>query len=310
MTEKQPGISVTANVEADALLRAVNSSDSLLGSQGNEVSTNLGAWLTDLKKINEAGKESAGVGGGAGLPPATTKRNESSPFPGVTLPAGCSFFSVSEVSSVAVCQPPRDSLLDKLIVTLPSLVISLIAIAVSVAVFSYNKKINKISRALSIQDEFWIRKIISPTAIEPLLKYTTGLASALPAVGGAVTADEAKDLWAKQVNELRDLMPSFEIFRLIGDDFYSKATDDITVIEDCVANYYGSFLQYMDGSMAQAPDRADTARVINQTTINMLLRIQQHQSSLNDTMPKGMGFWAGLRGLVSFPEKWCVWRRK
>ena len=106
--------------------------------------------------------------------------------------------------------------------------------------YSHQKDIK--ARRQSINDDFWIRKIISPIAIEPLIKDITEIISRLP-------ADCKSYQWS--LDSFRPYAEDFTVkkqllttalfaFSLLDKKLYKSAIQHLDNIEDILVEYCGS----------------------------------------------------------------------
>ncbi|MGH2376583.1 MAG: hypothetical protein ACRDIC_24385 [bacterium] len=67
---------------------------------------------------------------------------------------------------------------------LPSLLVSILALLLAGLSFRYSRRKDSAARQQSIQDDFWLRKVISPAAIEPFVKFSSNVIAGLPRIDG------------------------------------------------------------------------------------------------------------------------------
>ena len=175
-----------------------------------------------------------------------------------------------------MCQPASEQWSEKLFLSAPTIAISLMALAVSVCNFWYTRSKDQRSRRQSIDDDFWLRKVVSPMSIEPFLKYVIEMAIELPDVRGSTTQD-VRDYWKKNVHRLGEFEVSFGTLALIDETLNSAVAEDLEKIGDLIASYCGSLGQHLDGTLPKAPDRDDIKAAISALAISILKRIKAHQ---------------------------------
>lgn len=90
-------------------------------------------------------------------------------------------------------------------------------------------------RHLSIEDDFWFRKIISPTTIEPLLKAITEILETIPTA--ASTADEKKEFAVKVTTKFQSMGSSMQTLALLYPDLPGKVIEKLRACEDTLTEY-------------------------------------------------------------------------
>jgi hypothetical protein len=198
-----------------------------------------------------------------------------------SLPPECGSIKLGTTHSVIICKPIPDSIGDKLIVTVPSIAISLIALSVSYFAFRYNKNKDSTARDLSIQDDYWLRKIVSPSSIEPFEKFCTEVISELPEISltKVITYDEVKAWHTAHHKTLLRLKPSFKSLELLDIELLGKVENELTSFEDELAIYVGNVGVCLNAG-GKAPVRAVAATKLMTIKLNLLRHIQTHQKSL------------------------------
>lgn len=180
---------------------------------------------------------------------------------------------------VIVCESKPEPFVEKLFLEGPSILFGFSALVISIASFFYTRRNDKRSRAQSIHDDYWIRKIISPISIEPFLKYTTELSASLPNIKN--TPAQVQDYWKEQVLKIGEYSLSFRVLNLIDKQLAVNTAHQLEQFEDCLAEYCGKLGQHLEGN-SPPPNRDGCARKLIQTTIEILKLIQQHQASVGE----------------------------
>ena len=129
------------------------------------------------------------------------------------LPEGCSMVQPVETIGVAICRPSPEPLSDKLLTALPAICISLLALGVSVWSFWYNRSKDARSRLQSIEDDYWLRKVVSPMSIEPFLKHVTQMVATLP-VASESTKESVAEFWKGQTLKQGEFSAAFQALEL------------------------------------------------------------------------------------------------
>lgn len=93
-------------------------------------------------------------------------------------------------------------------------------------------------RRLSIEDEFWFRKIITPATIEPMLKTFGEIFEDIPSPASSV---ENQALYARKVTaEFSKLYPAIQTLSLFSDTLPSRVTEKLSECEDDITEYAGN----------------------------------------------------------------------
>lgn len=186
-----------------------------------------------------------------------------------------------QVGTTIVISPTVDPepLASKLVSNTPSIVLSLVAIGISVASFFYNKRRDERSRQQSIQDDFWVRKIISPISVEPFLKYSTQLTAGLPTAHG-FTHDMVREFWTDNSAKITEYTLTFGVFGFLDRDLDAALQSELEKFDECLAVYCGKLMQHLTGGSMRAPNRDQSARTLMETTFQMLKLIRLSQVSM------------------------------
>jgi hypothetical protein len=196
----------------------------------------------------------------------------------IELPSGCNFVNVNSKALIAVCPAAPDSIGDKLLLTAPSLAISLIALAISGITFKYNRGKDARARIQSIQDDFWIRKIVSPMSIEPFLKYIQELGSILPSA--SQTLNYVEQTWGDQAQKLGEFRLSFQILDVVDATLQAGVLAKLDELDDRITVYCGELMQFLDNKSTNVPSRNDCLQDCNALTIAIFKLIQASQSAV------------------------------
>jgi hypothetical protein len=179
-------------------------------------------------------------------------------------------------TAVAVCQQPPEALGAKFLGVLPPTAISLVALVISVLAYRYNRSKDARAREQSIEDDFWLRKVVSPMSIEPFLKHMQQAAATLPRATGA-TPDAVKQFWKAQIDKFEELTMAFQTLGLIDEALGSSVMSAIEPLEEEFATYCGALCEYLEGGKPGAPDRAAAVSRLTTNTISVLKLVKVHQ---------------------------------
>jgi hypothetical protein len=180
-------------------------------------------------------------------------------------------------TAVAVCQQPPEALGAKLVGSLPATSISLVALAVSVLAYRYNRSKDARARKQSIEDDFWLRKVVSPMSIEPFLKHMQQAAAALPPATGT-TLDAVMQFWKSQTAKFEELTTAFHTLALIDEALCRNVLSAIVPIEDEFSNYCGALCEHLGAQRPDPPDRSAAVGRLTAHTIGVLNLVKAHQA--------------------------------
>ena len=207
----------------------------------------------------------------------------SSPEPVITpkwvLPEGCSPAQPSGAFTIALCQPHPESFSSKLLSGLPATTLSLLALAISIWGLSYNKRKDQVARRQSIEDDYWLRKVVSPLSIEPFLKHIHDLVAALPGEHGS-TSQSVSDFWTLQTSKFNAFHIAFRTLALIAPELDETVRFKLEEIEDELASYCGLLSQHLDAGKGAPPDMGSASQRLMGLTIAMLRIVKTHQGTV------------------------------
>jgi hypothetical protein len=214
---------------------------------------------------------------------------------GTGLATGASALKCTTVQSadqrVVVCAYTADS---NWLQIVPSIVLSAVALLVSVRTFFYNQAKDDQARTQSIQDDFWLRKVVSPASIEPFLKFKSDLTTSLPnAAAGAVAVE---GFWTSNVQLMQGHVEAFRSLQLIDSELAREVENDLTEIEEILATYCGLLLSHLaqDGRTPTPPSASEASRQIGSLAIRVLARIQRHQAVVGTSVARRRPFLDGI----------------
>jgi hypothetical protein len=122
-------------------------------------------------------------------------------------------------------------------------------------------------RRISIEDDFWFRKIITPATIEPLLKAFVGLVEVLPVRNTA--AEDQKTYALKVTTEFAKLYPAVQTLALFEEKLPALVTAKLVECEDVLTDY-SALLTQPDASKDMLPAQL---RVALWAKLNATLRV-------------------------------------
>jgi len=138
---------------------------------------------------------------------------------------------------------------------------------------------------LSIQDDFWLRKIVSPASIEPFVKLSSEIIAELPDATNAALSEDAVKTWHSQYRTtfLR-LKPGFKTLELLSGGLLAQVEAELESFEDELATYVGALRIYLNEGGAVPVRATSVAKLtdIRQTLLGLILR---HQVNLAKNGP-------------------------
>lgn len=217
------------------------------------------------------------------VPTASASVGSKADSSNIELPKNCNYVRLNKTNTIALCQAPQPTIFEKLAVNAPSIVLSLVAVGISIATLIYNRSKDRGARQQSIKDDFWLRKIVSPISIEPLLKYWTELPRSLPTTGSANKAD-VEQYWVQQQKSLEQFYGSFRVLILIDEKLAKSVEEKLEEFEDGLAIYCGAIQAHLADGTILAPDRAFVLASLTEIIIAVFKLIQDHQSIISRTL--------------------------
>ena len=210
-------------------------------------------------------------------------------------PSGCTSGPQANGTMIMICQPEKPVWWESMLTSAPSLVMSALAFGLSIRSFFYTRAKDAKARRQSIQDDFWLRKVVSPNSIEPFVKYTTELRATLPTVGVLTHIEGAQSLWSSLSTKLSELVAGFQLLDLVDETLTPKVQDHLDVIDDELATYCGNFIAMLSGEPGSAvPDRSASLLKIAEAQKAIFELIHAHQSALGND-PHGPSFGERLK---------------
>ena len=197
--------------------------------------------------------------------------------PSVVLPPGCNLVQVKDSVSLAICAPPTESWASKFVN--PSLLFSLAAITLAIWNFVYTRRKDSRARQQSIEDDFWLRKVVSPASIEPLIKDLRELRQKLPPTADCDTKELVLKFWSEETKLQAARIDSLRVFELLNDSLGEELVAELSELDDPMATYVGNLAKhYEEGT--PAPSRSDAVEIINQVSLKVFQRIKAYQASV------------------------------
>lgn len=193
------------------------------------------------------------------------------------LPDECGTLELSSTNMVVLCRPVKESLADKLSMIAPSLIVSLLALTLSGFSLYYTLKKDRRARLQSVQDDFWLRKIVSPVSIEPFFKLSSEIINTLPDSDCSLDVINA---WHRNHHTaLLKLKPEFQALDLLSTRLFIAVDLELEKFEDLLAEYMKEIFEHVKNGKAQ-PLKTDTTAKLANVRHHLLHLILTHQIDL------------------------------
>lgn len=197
----------------------------------------------------------------------------------VVVGVPCEVVSGPTSATVLMCKSD-ESLWEKSLLTLPSFFTSVAALILSGLAYKYNRAKDQRARKQSISDDFWLRKVVSPVAIEPFVKFVISLSSTLPSTTSS--AEDTKKFWAAGVTSFGEFSASFFNLELISADLHKEVAALLEAMEDELSNYCGALQQYLNDATQPIPDHGQTLSSLGKTSRDVMQAIAKFQANVGD----------------------------
>jgi hypothetical protein len=158
--------------------------------------------------------------------------------------------------------------------------ISILAIVVSIANYLLTRSNNSKARRQSINDEFWLRKVLYPLSIEPALEFYSEILSDLPKDrydSMALTADV--ELFQTKFSEgHRALVAKTFSLKVASATLFTAIAKEFEEIEDLISEYCAANLGGFDQAATGSDHRqAQTESLLGGHLSSILGAIKAHQ---------------------------------
>ena len=156
----------------------------------------------------------------------------------------------------------------------PSVLISFLALFVSLAALRYNRSKDALARTQSVNDDYWLRKVVSPNSIEPFLAFGTDLSTELPPTdSGAV--DEAA-VFKAQRQRLGNLAMAFGNLAVVDPSLEVEVGQLVERYEDRLVAYQFAREQFVKGAGPE-PSRPEALAELAGIQHDVVRCIKNHQ---------------------------------
>lgn len=218
----------------------------------------------------------------ASTPTVSTATPQASPaqskqIASAKLPKNCDFISLDgSTAAVVLCRPEEDGFWEKLYKDSPSLILSLVAIVLSIFALSFSNKQQKRGIVQSIKDDYWLRTLVSPACIAPLIDLRQEILSDFPDWRiGKADLQQFSAIASIKFSHMQDALGNLSI---VDDCLVDVTRDKLTDLEDVVGGYVALLGQHInDPSAVPAPDATAYRTLISGKFFDVLKPIQEHQ---------------------------------
>ena len=202
-------------------------------------------------------------------------------FTPATLVVGrpCEVALLPTSAQILICQQDG-SWVDKFIPTIPSLFTSITALFLSWSALKYNRTKDQRARQQSVNDDYWIRKVVSPFAIEPFLKYLISLPVGLPS--SKSNPEEVQFFWTSAAASFGEFTSAFGILEQIDKTLHGNVAGLLEGMEDALSDYCGQLQQHLMDAQVPHPDRARTAGLLRQSGYSITQAIASYQANVGN----------------------------
>lgn len=194
-----------------------------------------------------------------------------------TKSPSCEVVSAPKVASVIICKASPESFGEKLLYASPSLLVSLCALVLSGLSYKYLKAKDRNARTHSVNDDYWLRKVISPVTIEKFVPRVTKIIAKLP--DNTATASEVTIFFRNQQNRLLSLRQEFSALRMLDAHLSDAVGQDLELIEDSLSLYCHALELHISNNL-QMPDKADCIDSLVDARNRLLQKVRVYQESL------------------------------
>jgi hypothetical protein len=160
---------------------------------------------------------------------------------------------------------------------------SMVALAVTLYNLYSAKKKDTSSRRQSINDEFWLRKVLFPTSIEPVLDFFSATLKSLPPDRFDPTANSTstENFRKTTIDEYRGVAAKLKAVGILKQTLYDELLDEFEKVEDLITNYC---FANKDGYLATASGsdylQSATGAALSSHMMEMLKSVKKLQETM------------------------------
>jgi hypothetical protein len=162
----------------------------------------------------------------------------------------------------------------------PATYTSIIALIVSVSVVFYTYFKDSRARKHSVEDDYWLRKVVGPIAIEPLLKDILEMISAAPDDSSSATFSSqlVDDFHKLYLGKLSALAVASASLQIIDKDLATGTASAIDQIQDLMIDYcFENKASHAVGKIATGKEKATFQAGAKDMLIALLKPIREFQ---------------------------------
>lgn len=218
----------------------------------------------------------------ASTPTVSTATPQASPalskqIASAKLAENCDFISLDgSTAAVVLCRPEEDGFWEKLYKDSPSLILSFVAIVLSIFALYFSNKQQKRGIVQSIKDDYWLRTLVSPVCIAPLIELRQEILSNFP--DGTIGKADLQKFSALASIKLSHMQDALDNLSIVDASLVGLTRDKLTDLEDVVGDYVALLGQHInDPGAVPAPDAATYRTRISSKFFEVLKPIQEHQ---------------------------------
>jgi hypothetical protein len=204
---------------------------------------------------------------------------ESPPVVQLQWPPGTDISKLCTTPTIVVQPPAESSGFDRFAPTIPSLAVSVFAIGLTLWNLLYTQNKDRRAREISVRDDFWIRKVISPATIEPMMGYTNTLQNRFPSHPSATSPEDTLEIWLKEVGEFEALRHAFVMLQMLDEHLWEYIDKEFDQASDLIAEYFGELVASIQSPEHLPPNLLETKAKMQTISNRIFKRILEYQRS-------------------------------
>lgn len=162
-----------------------------------------------------------------------------------------------------------------------SVIISGFAILLSIGNIAYTWNKDRRARAQSISDDFWLRKVLSPLSIEPLIVQIAQISANIPEdCSKGIEKSVYREFAQESQQEIQKLITSTHLLNILNNPLCKNVVQCLTDIEDELLDYCGENAGGQNASGFPNKTRQATQTILNEKLFKALNYIKSFQASI------------------------------
>lgn len=197
-----------------------------------------------------------------------------------SIPNQCVVASQAKHQSIIICTSKSEDFYTQIAPTIPSILFSFLAVILSIWSLIYTYLKDKKSRRNSIEDDFWIRKVLSPSSIEKLLTFTTSIISELAhqSLAGSLSKKIHNKFGQDSLFQIRAISCGFWNLSLVNKELSLNVASELELYEDCLANFYGKVVSHnLNKMLPPPPSVSEVTANLNEIQYRIFNLIKDYQ---------------------------------